>query len=296
MDAIEAAGLMEKAVVDGQSDLSRLDKQERVSVLDFSGKEVEDDEIFALLPRTAVELQRANIKIMDKISVPRDSRLPVINTNDLYVRQAFRNLFDTILGTFENYRPYDPEVRKHVVVSGTSGIGKSAFLVYFVIRLLGESDNNNPPLIIFHTKGSEKCYAFGGCCTVRSGNLEDFEPFLNLSDTWYLVDSSLDPVVSRAKTIISASPKTLASKTQPYKDIDKKMAWYYYMAPWDLEELKICRSQVTGFQVVPSKVMEKLYSKIGGVPRYVLERPMRVYYGLSSPMFPVRAGAPSRDN
>ncbi|KAG0066502.1 hypothetical protein BGZ92_005318, partial [Podila epicladia] len=81
--------------------------------------------------------------------------------------------------------------------------------------------------------------------------LEDFEPFLDVRDTWYLVDSSPNPVLSQAKTIISASPKTLASETQQYKDVDKTVEWRYYMAPWDLEELKICRSKVTDFQVVP---------------------------------------------
>ncbi|KAG0067058.1 hypothetical protein BGZ92_005192 [Podila epicladia] len=276
-DAIEATGLTEKAMVNDRTDIDRLDNNERVSVLKNMGQEIDNKNIFISLSSTAAELQGASIKVMDKLSAPRDSLLPVIDTNDLYVRQAFGDLYDTILGNFENNRPYDPEHQKQVVVSGTSGIGKSAFLIYFAIRLIGESNSNNPPIIIFHTKRSEKCYAFGGYHTVRSGYLEDFEPFLDLDETWYLVDSSPNPVLSRAKTIISASPKTLAPETQQNKDVDKRVAWHYYMAPWDLEELKICRCKVAGFQVVPEGVVEKLYSKIGGVPRYVLERPMRSY-------------------
>ncbi|KAK5816992.1 hypothetical protein F5H01DRAFT_189678 [Linnemannia elongata] len=147
---------------------------------------------------------------MDKLSAPRVSIFPIVGTDELFLRTAYKELHDTILGTFENAHARNA-IRKHIVVTGTSGIGKSAFLVYFAIRLLAESDDDNPPMIVFHTKRSEKCYVFGGCSTVRSGSIKDFEPFLSLPDTWYLVDSSSDPVLDRAKTIISASLNTLFS-------------------------------------------------------------------------------------
>ncbi|KAF8937769.1 hypothetical protein EDD21DRAFT_363776 [Dissophora ornata] len=277
MDAIEEAGLAEKAVVDGQSDLSRLDNKERVSLLDFIGQGVDRTDTFDSLSRTALELKGVDMKGVDKLSAPHGTIFPVVDTNDLYVREAYKVLYDTILGTFENNRPCTGnEVEKHVVVTGTSGIGKSAFLVYFAIRLLAESEDDNPPMIVFHTKWRAECYVFGGRSTVRSGGIEAFKPFLNLPDTWYFVDSSPDPVLSRAKTVISASPKTLFSEAHQYKDVDRKVAWRYYMAPWNLEELKKCRISVVGFEVVPLEVVEELYSKIGGVPSYVLERPMRV--------------------
>src|SRR5690348_14726939 len=41
MDAIEEAGLTEKAVVDDQVYLSRLDNKERVSLLDFIGQAID---------------------------------------------------------------------------------------------------------------------------------------------------------------------------------------------------------------------------------------------------------------
>ncbi|KAK5796884.1 hypothetical protein F5H01DRAFT_401134 [Linnemannia elongata] len=275
-DAIEEAGLTEKAVVDDQVYLSRLSRKERVSLLASIGQDIAGDDIFSSLSRTALELHGANIKDMDKISAPRGILLPVVDTNDIYVREAYKDLYDTILGTFENNTPYTGnELKKHVIVTGTSGIGKSAFLVYFAIRLLAESDDDNPPIIVFHTKRSAKCYVFGGRSTVRSGDIETFEPFLSLPDTWYFVDSTPDPVLGRAKTVISASPKTLFSEAHQYQDVDKRVAWRYYMAPWSLEELKKCRISVVGFEVVPLEAVEELYSKIGGVPRYVLERPMQ---------------------
>jgi hypothetical protein len=278
-DAIEKAGLTEKAVVNGKLYLSRLNNKERVSVLGFLGQKIDGDNSYDSLSSIALALQGGNIEDMDRLSAPHGLALPVTGTNDLYVRQDFKDLYNTILGTFEGGRPYDPDVRKHVVVTGTSGIGKSAFLVYFAIRLLAESDDDNPPMLIFHTKRSERCFVFGGRSTVRSGNIEDFMPFLSLPDTWYLVDSSPDPVLDRAKTIISASPKTLSSEAQHYQDVDKRVSWRYYMAPWNLEELKTCRGSVAAFEVVPLEMLEELYLEIGGVPRYVLERPMTVCYG-----------------
>ncbi|KAK5796970.1 hypothetical protein F5H01DRAFT_385410 [Linnemannia elongata] len=47
-------------------------------------------------------------------------------------------------------------------------------------------------------------------CQIRQ--YRDFKPFLSLPDTWYFVDSTPDPVLGRAKTVISASPKTLFPK------------------------------------------------------------------------------------
>ncbi|OAQ22601.1 hypothetical protein K457DRAFT_25897 [Linnemannia elongata AG-77] len=276
-DAIEEAGLTEKAVVDDQVYLSRLSRKERVSLLASIGQDIAGDDIFSSLSRTALELHGANIKDMDKISAPRGILLPVVGTSDLYVREAYKDLYDIIVDKFENNRPCTGnEVEKHIIVTGTSGIGKSAFLVYFAIRLLAESDNDNPPIIVFHTKQSAECYVFGGRSTVRSGNIEAFKPFLSLPDTWYFVDSSPDPILGRAKTVISASPKTLFSEARQFKDVEKEVTWRYYMAPWHLEELQKCWASVTSFEVVPLEAVKELYSKIGGVPRYVLRWPMKV--------------------
>ncbi|KAG0363879.1 hypothetical protein BGX24_004832 [Mortierella sp. AD032] len=280
MDAIEEAGLTKKAVVDGRSSLFRLNSKERVSLISFMGEAVDESNTFYSLSSTALALQHTTRKgmdklsatdgakweAMDKLSTPDGTKLPVVNTKDLYVRTAYRDLYNTIYRRFETKRPHTGyESEKHVVVTGTAGIGKSAFLV----------DDDDPPIIIFHTKGSSECFVFGGHSTVRFGDIKAFKPFLNLSDTWYFVDSSPDPVLDQAKTIISASPKTLFSEDRQFKDVDKEVSWRYYMAPWDLEELKSCRTNVADFEVVPLEAVVELYSKLGGVPRYVLRWPMQ---------------------
>ncbi|KAG0342509.1 hypothetical protein BG004_005665 [Podila humilis] len=49
------------------------------------------------------------------------------------------------------------------------------------------------------------------------------------------------------------------------------------MEPWSSEELRTCRANITGFSVVPLEIMTDFYSKIGGVPTYVLETPRQAF-------------------
>ncbi|KAG0246080.1 hypothetical protein BG011_002565, partial [Mortierella polycephala] len=276
MDAIKEAGLTQKAVVDNKSDLSLLDYKERVSVLGFLGRPVDKTDTYDSLSTIAFALRNSSFQEMKILSTPpgSDTLFPVVDTKDIFVRQAYKDLYDEVSLKFQD-SPMNM-ARKRVVVTGTSGIGKSAFLVYFTIRLLTTSSDDNPPIVIFQEKGGSKCYVYGRLSTLRYGDIEDFRPFLNLPETWYLVDSSPNPLLVRAKTIISVSPKTLYSEMNQYQEIDKRVPWRYYMAPWTLEELEQCRSGVEGFKVIPKNLMEELYGMIGGVPRYVLEKPMDV--------------------
>ncbi|KAF9176664.1 hypothetical protein BGZ51_009808, partial [Haplosporangium sp. Z 767] len=272
--AIEKAGLTDKAVVNDQSDLSLLDYKERVSVLRFLGSSVDRANSYDSLSRTALALQNSSFQEMEKLSTPPSSNtpFPVVNTGELYVRQAYKDLYDEVSFDFQDSSGVS--FLNQVVVIGTADIGKSAFLVYFTIRLLATSNDDNPPIVIYHTRESSECFVYGGLSTLRSGNITDFRPFLSLPETWYLVDSSPEPWLERARTIISASPKTLYSDR--YQDVDKRIQWHYYMASWTLKELERCWSSVERFKVVPKNLMEELYGRIGGVSRYVLEQPMRV--------------------
>ncbi|KAF9301193.1 hypothetical protein BGZ91_009627, partial [Linnemannia elongata] len=67
---------------------------------------------------TALALQDTSMKNMDKLSAPCGILLPVVDTNDIYVREAYKDLYDTILGTFENNTLYTGnELKKHVIVT-----------------------------------------------------------------------------------------------------------------------------------------------------------------------------------
>ncbi|KAI7822706.1 hypothetical protein BC939DRAFT_177436 [Gamsiella multidivaricata] len=207
---------------------------ERVSVLGFLGSPVDKTNRYDSLSTIAFALRNRSFQEIELLSTPPGSGtlFPVVDTEDLYVRQAYKDLYQEVSMKFQD-SPRN-RAQKHVVVTGTSGIGKSAFLVYFTIRLLATSSNDNPPIVVFQEKGGSKCYVYGGLSTLRYGDIEDFRPFLNLPETWYLVDSSPNPLLERARTIISASPKTLHSEMNQYQEVDKRVPWRYYMAPWML--------------------------------------------------------------
>ncbi|KAF0407574.1 rxlr effector candidate protein [Gigaspora margarita] len=104
---------------------------------------------------------------------------------------------------------------------------------------------------------------------VEIGNsAKDFFDYLSLTDTWYLVDGILTPEDVEAKTVIALSPRS--TRKEEFQEFDKIIVKRFCMSPWSLDELLICQKHI--FPVVPVDIMVELYSKAGGVPRYVLQR------------------------
>ncbi|ORY96115.1 hypothetical protein BCR41DRAFT_375759 [Lobosporangium transversale] len=266
LEAISATELAQKAIINGVPDPSVLSSKELVSVLDNTGTSVTRNDLYYSIPRTAISLQNASFQEIDVISSPWGTKFPVLKVRDLYVRSAFKELYDKIINKFGIDRDIKPDAPQ-MVLTGTAGIGKSSFLVYFAIRLLATSNEEDPPIIIIQQKEDTMCYAFGGRSVIRYGDIEHFRPFLDLPSTWFLVDSSPAPKLMLARTIFSVSPKTLNSEENLYKEIVKGVPWKYYMAPWELDELKECRDKVEAFHMVPEDFMEHLYEMIGEVQR-----------------------------
>ncbi|KAF9393615.1 hypothetical protein CPC16_001540 [Podila verticillata] len=104
MDAIEAAGLTEKAVVDGRSNLSRLDNKERVLMLRFMGQGIDKTNSYDSLSSTARASRGLSFPELDLISTPSSTRFPVVDTKDLYVRQVYKDLYNEIERKFRDRR------------------------------------------------------------------------------------------------------------------------------------------------------------------------------------------------
>jgi hypothetical protein len=146
------------------------------------------------------------------------------------------------------------------LLTGTPGIGKSTFLVYFIIRYLYESKNpaatfkndessvissQMRDVLIFQPARSEDTfYAFAGPNVVRKGTYSDFEDFFFLPTTWYLVDwkptsklQSMD-----AATLFALSPSSI--QDEDFKDFEKVLSMSYCMPVWTYNELEKCRQHV----------------------------------------------------
>ena len=81
-DAIEEAGLVQKAIQNGESDLSRLDSKERVSVLGFLGSPVDKANKYDSVSTTAVALRKSSFQEVEVLSTPPGSGtlFPVVDT------------------------------------------------------------------------------------------------------------------------------------------------------------------------------------------------------------------------
>ncbi|KAF9406025.1 hypothetical protein BGZ76_006429, partial [Entomortierella beljakovae] len=268
-DAVRKARLR-KALVDGEADLALLILEERAKVLSYVGNTARNSDYYTI-SAVARNLRKSKAKIrdMDVISAPPGSKFPVIEKKELYVRDEYKTLHDDLVTRLRDTEDTEENMSNRIIVTGTPGIGKSAFLVYFSIRLLSEYIGDEPPIIIFQSKWGTTCYAFGGDSIVR-GTRGVFKNFLDLPETWYLVDSSPVLELSQSRAIFSASPNELEDTL---KEVVKQRPLFYHMTPWELSELKELRNAVSKFQSVSPELLVRLYDKIGGIPRYVLEIP-----------------------
>ncbi|ORY96028.1 hypothetical protein BCR41DRAFT_402185 [Lobosporangium transversale] len=273
MDAITEAGLVTKGIVDGGPTVSPLNSKERVKVLSYMGGLPADDPYKGIIS-VARELRNSGgIKDSKILTAPEGRIFPVAGTRHLYIRDEYKELYGLVTSGLST--PHEVPRLNRLFITGTPGIGKSAFLVYFAIRLLAEHDEENPPIIIFQEKQHTKCYVYGGTTCQRKGNITMFEDFLARPETWYLVDSGKDPQPGEARTIFSASPRTLYGH---YDELTKENTpdSYYHMSLWSLDELKECRANVKFFHVVSEAFLEELFYDLGGVPRQVLQCPADV--------------------
>src|SRR5947207_7145910 len=161
-EALEAEGLTQKATdIDGIN-IALLDAKEQIRVLGHLGDKARSLS-FSRIMRTAQGLPHdwfsdANRERNKVIKALGDIPFPIIEKPSLFVRDSYHDIFTEL--TSRN--PKDPLC----VLTGTPGIGKSSFLIYFTFRLLFESTDDNPCIIIFHPavseEGSPELFAFAG--------------------------------------------------------------------------------------------------------------------------------------
>ena len=195
-------------------------------------------------------------------------RLPLIRglikkaNRTLYVRQAYKDLFAIICNYLNSGDIEDRTSR--VAITGTPGIGKSMFLFYIMWRLTKMEATKT---VILRRHMDEKViYVFQneGCWATQDDS--KILGFLNDGTTWYLTDT-LEPPPGQVEaiTILVASPAR-----RHYEAFSRYLntAPLHYFPVWSLEELKL----VAPFYSRELKDIEKRYYKIGGVPRYLLEK------------------------
>ncbi|KAF9906767.1 hypothetical protein BX616_000630, partial [Lobosporangium transversale] len=173
------------------------------------------------------------IKDSKILTAPEGRTFPVAETQHLYIREEYKELYDHITANFNI--TYETASLSRIFVTRTPGVGKSAFL----------HDEENPPIIIFHEKKSTRCYAYGGITCQRYGERAELTDFLEQPEMWYmyLVDNDDKPRPDQARTVFSASPRTLNIQYDVIVN-DTIPSSHYHMSPWSLPEPQACRDRV----------------------------------------------------
>jgi len=208
-------------------------------------------------------------------------KFPVINQRALFVRKCYHELYEIVTKL-----PIAIGQSDRILLTGTPGIGKSTFLIYFTIRYLYEStmvpssrkkdkrsvtsSGRTRDVLIFQPANSEnEFYAFAGPNIVRMGTYSDFEAFFLLPTTWYLVDWKSKPVSKPAATLFALSPDSIWD--EDFKDFEKVLAMNFCMPVWAYDELEECRCHV--FPELSNRSLNYIYDRVGGVARSCLELP-----------------------
>ena len=186
-----------------------------------------------------------------------------IIVKNIYVRESYKTITALIADKMIK------EGVKRFVVTGTPGIGKSIYLHYFLWVLLTRqtSINNNVERKIYLQGEYGRIYSFQGNKTVSMDAWMASETVLCDSNCILLVDmvEENEPELCRGTTIVFSSPNL-----KRYKQFVNRMASRFILNCWTLEELKAV--WLHSYQHIPWKDVKRIYNKMGGVIRYVLEQ------------------------
>jgi hypothetical protein len=257
-------------MVKAQRDLSALTGEERIRILHHIGTEPLPNDQYGYFPSVIEHLSpdwNHKESILNHPNVDdKTFKFPVVNQRALFVRKCYHELYKIIT----NSSTADGWVR--ILLTGTSGIGKSTFLVYFIIRHLYEPRIQDV-LIFQPARSNDEFYAFAGPNIVRKGTYSDFEAFFLLPTTWYLVDwkPKSGPISMPAATLFALSPNSI--RDREFQDFEKVLDVNLCMPVWTYDELEECRRHV--FQRLPNRSLKYIHNRVGGVPRSCLEAPTK---------------------
>ncbi|RHZ77618.1 hypothetical protein Glove_174g112 [Diversispora epigaea] len=209
----------------------------------------------------------------------------------IYIRKCYRDLLEIV---------FDKNIRR-IRISGNPGIGKSVF-TYYILYKLAQLNKT----IVYNHLGStfiifEKEKAF-------YVNKSVMREYIHSQDVWYIVDAT-EPEKVKAKTILVCSPRL-----DHYRNFDKYVgATIRYMPIWSWEEIEICKKRI--FNDLELKKVDDLFSRWGGIPRFVLEKAQDSIqqqlleeaiiknsnkelfkYDMSNKLFHIHTNIPDKDN
>ncbi|KAJ3226280.1 hypothetical protein HDU78_010402 [Chytriomyces hyalinus] len=199
---------------------------------------------------------------------PSEVLLPYAGSNlkKLYVRKCYEELFEDFLSRVERGRMF-------FTISGTPGIGKSAFFIYILHWLMerqsgktsiSRASRYNPANVVYQTIVGFECFDLASA-TVFSVTPREAQDIVYESETLYIIDGDALPLQRVCVTLFIGSP--LSKVFLQY--IERKMPVEWHFPVWTLAELEECHLKC--YSTIPIRQVRERYGFCGGVPQIVFD-------------------------
>ena len=180
------------------------------------------------------------------------------NETKFYVRDCYKDIADIMLKN----KPH------RMSLLGSSGIGKSNFMVYLIWRRFQDDELKEFPVFL-HRRDDIFRFKKG-----EEPKLVDVRTLKSAPEqALYIMDADIDVehgVFCQSLWITSARrPETAAFSTEHFKKAER-FSGQFFMPPWNLEEM--LNAEVKALHELNDKVVMERFGIFGGTARLVLER------------------------
>lgn len=193
----------------------------------------------------------------ESVAVWTGSWLAAESQSALFIRPCFEALFRTIKAC------WDDPLQKRVLLTGTSGTGKTCFQSFVARKLLQDRARDFNVIVAVEPLQWVCVSPSGERKTGRS--LVDFMDETSLKTTVLLQDvyDKTPPIARPCRHLVTAS-----LNRERYSDFEKQSCTTLYFPLWTIAELELCRCQC--FPDVQKKDLHPRFAKWGGVVRWTI--------------------------
>ena len=182
----------------------------------------------------------------------------------IYVRDCYEHLYDLAKTEWS--------LDQAVFVSGTPGVGKSFFLNYILLRLLGEEKK-----VLFIKMGTNEAKIYSNFDSDPPGMTlaEGLSPDVIDTVDFVLIDPPQEAGRSQELSLDHLRSKkfmiTLSPDPENCKDLTKEAEndGWYYMGPTSLEEANPMHGRL--YSSVPQRIFDDRFQLAGGIPRFLFK-------------------------
>ena len=210
------------------------------------------------IPEQHRDLFRATDGVMKDLAA--DLRV----SNVLYIRHCYQEIYEEIM-------KYVGELSKlqalstlscHVFLTGTPGIGKRAFLLYFIQKLM----KSKRPVVFGSKTNIEVFHFWDKDGDHRVASKLEIETLRKDRENFFVMDS-MEVSTTYGPCLVCSSPR------DNFAHQFRKNAAEFYMPPWNWEEIHECFELIYSALIPNLKlpILAARFFVLGGVPRHLFE-------------------------